>query len=69
MFGADAGLQWGDAAARLAQRFPDRWAGVEAEALSAEARAHGVPSVNVKAAGAVAKGCRVADVEAAADGS
>ena len=69
VFGADAGLQWGDAAARLAQRFPDRWAGVEAEALSAEARAHGVPSVNVKAAGAVAKGCRVADVEAAADGS
>ena len=37
VFGADAGLQWGDAAARLAQRFPDRWAGVSAEAVSAEA--------------------------------
>jgi S-DNA-T family DNA segregation ATPase FtsK/SpoIIIE len=63
------GLQWAEAAARLAQRFPDRWDGACGEAVSAEARAHGVPSVNVKAAGQVAKGCRAEDVTAAADGS
>jgi S-DNA-T family DNA segregation ATPase FtsK/SpoIIIE len=68
VFGGDAGLQWGEAAARLAQRFPDRWDGASGEAVSAEARAHGVPSVNVKAAGHVAKGCRAEDVAAAADG-
>lgn len=67
VFGADAGMHWGEAAARLAARFPDRWAGAEAESVSAEARAHGVPSVNVKAGGQVAKGCRAADVESAAE--
>jgi len=69
VFGADAGLQWAEAAARLADRFPDRWDGASADAVSAEARAHGVPSVDVKAAGRVLKGCRLADVESAADGS
>ncbi len=69
VFGGEGGLQWAEAAARLAQRFPDRWADASAEAVSAEARAHGVPSVNVKAAGQQAKGCRIADVTAAADGS
>jgi len=69
VFGADAGLQWAEAAARLAGRFPDRWDGAAADAVSAEARARGIPSVNVKAAGAVAKGCRLADIESAADGA
>jgi DNA segregation ATPase FtsK/SpoIIIE, S-DNA-T family len=55
VFGEDAGLQWWDVAARLASRFPARWDGVTADAISAEARARGVPSVNVKAGGGVAK--------------
>ena len=69
VFGADMGLHWAEAAARMAQRFPERWGGVTGDALSAEARARGVASVNVKAVGQVAKGCRLTDVEAAADAS
>ncbi len=66
VFGSDAGLQWADVAARLASRFPARWEGVTADAISAECRARGVPSVNVKAGGGQARGCRRADVEAVA---
>jgi S-DNA-T family DNA segregation ATPase FtsK/SpoIIIE len=62
-FGGDARLQWGDVAARLASRFPARWEGVTADAISAECRARDVPSVDVKAAGVVRKGCRRGDVE------
>jgi DNA segregation ATPase FtsK/SpoIIIE, S-DNA-T family len=62
VFGSDAGLQWGDVAARLASRFPNRWDGASADAVAAECRALSVPSVNVKAAGAVRKGCRKSDV-------
>ena len=51
VFGTDAGLQWGDVAARLASRFPARWDGVTADAISAECRARRVPSVNIKACG------------------
>jgi DNA segregation ATPase FtsK/SpoIIIE, S-DNA-T family len=69
VLGGDAGLQWAEAAARLAQRYPDRWAGTEAEAVSAEARKHGVPSVNIRSGGQQAKGCRADDVTAAADGA
>jgi S-DNA-T family DNA segregation ATPase FtsK/SpoIIIE len=69
VFGEDAGLRWGDVAARLASRFPARWDGVTADAISAECRARGVPSVNVKAGGTVGKGCRRADVVAAAGAS
>jgi S-DNA-T family DNA segregation ATPase FtsK/SpoIIIE len=65
VFGRDAGLQWPEAAARLARRFPDRWAGASAEAVSAACRYLGVPSVDVKAAGRALKGCRLADVAAA----
>jgi DNA segregation ATPase FtsK/SpoIIIE, S-DNA-T family len=60
---SDAGLRWGDAVARLASRFPARWEGVTADAISAECRARAVPSVDVKAAGVVRKGCRRADVQ------
>ena len=66
VFGSDAGLQWGDLAARLASRFPARWDGVTADAISAECRAAGVPSVNVRGSGGQAKGCRREAVEAAA---
>jgi DNA segregation ATPase FtsK/SpoIIIE, S-DNA-T family len=63
VFGTDAGLQWGDLAARLASRFPARWEGATADAISAECRARGVPSVNVRGAGGQGKGCRRGDVE------
>jgi DNA segregation ATPase FtsK/SpoIIIE, S-DNA-T family len=66
VFGVDAGLQWADLAARLASRFPARWDGASADAISAECRAAGVPSVNVKSGGDVARGCRRADVETVA---
>jgi S-DNA-T family DNA segregation ATPase FtsK/SpoIIIE len=63
VLGSDAGLQWADLAARLASRFPARWEGAGADAVAAECRALTVPSVNVKTAGVVRKGCRRADVE------
>ena len=66
VFRDDRGLQWAEAAARLAAAFPGRWDGATADALSAEVRAHGVPSVPVKTGGEVARGCRRADVEKAA---
>jgi DNA segregation ATPase FtsK/SpoIIIE, S-DNA-T family len=66
VFGADTGLQWPDAAKRLAGRFPDRWADASADAVSAECRALGVPSVDVKAGGKALKVCRQADVAAVA---
>jgi S-DNA-T family DNA segregation ATPase FtsK/SpoIIIE len=62
----ETGLQWGELAARLAQRFPERWQDTAADAVSAECRGRGVPSVDVKAAGRAAKGCRRTDVEKAA---
>jgi DNA segregation ATPase FtsK/SpoIIIE, S-DNA-T family len=65
-FGSDSGLQWADLAARLASRFPARWDGVTADAISAECRATGVPSVNVRGGGGQARGCRREAVEAAA---
>jgi DNA segregation ATPase FtsK/SpoIIIE, S-DNA-T family len=68
VFGADAGLQWAALAERLAARFAERWAGATADAVSAECRDLGVPSVDVKAAGTVRKGCRRADVQAATRG-
>ena len=62
----EAGLHWQAIADRLAARHPERWTGVTAESLSADCRDLGVPSVSVKAAGAVLRGCRRGDVEAAA---
>jgi DNA segregation ATPase FtsK/SpoIIIE, S-DNA-T family len=66
VFASDTGLQWPDAARRLAGRFPERWADVAADVVSAECRALGVPSVDVKAGGKALKGCRQADVAAVA---
>jgi hypothetical protein len=65
-FGADKGLHWGELAARLEQRFPERWQDTTGDAVSAELRARGVPSVLVKAEGRSARGCRAGDVEKAA---
>jgi len=66
VFAGESGLHWPVIAERLARRFPDRWADATAEAVSAECRAAGVPSVDVKADGRVLKGCRRADAEATA---
>ena len=66
VFGAEAGLQWQILAARLAAQTPGRWADTTADAISAECRARGVPSVDVKAFGKALKGCRRADVQRAA---
>ena len=65
VFGSDAGLQWPLLAERLARQIPDRWADATGESVSAQCRALGVPSVDVKAFGRALKGCRRADVEAA----
>jgi S-DNA-T family DNA segregation ATPase FtsK/SpoIIIE len=66
VLGDAAGLHWPELAARLEARFPDRWQDTSGEAVSAELRARGVPSVVVKVAGTAARGCRLADVEKAA---
>jgi DNA segregation ATPase FtsK/SpoIIIE, S-DNA-T family len=66
VFGNDNGLHWEVLAARLAARWPDRWADASPESVSADCRALGVPSVDVKQFGRVLKGCRRAAVEAAA---
>jgi hypothetical protein len=65
VFGADNGLQWQILAARLDAQIPDRWAETSGEAVSAECRKLGVPSVDVKQFGRALKGCRRGDVEAA----
>ena len=64
-FAGEPGLWWQQLAERLASRFPDRWADVTAEAVSAECRARGVPSVDVKIDRRSLKGCRRADLERA----
>jgi DNA segregation ATPase FtsK/SpoIIIE, S-DNA-T family len=63
MFNGETGLHWGVLAERLVHRWPDRYAGATAESVSAELRALGVPSVQVKLNGENLKGCRRRDVE------
>jgi DNA segregation ATPase FtsK/SpoIIIE, S-DNA-T family len=58
VFGGDSSLQW----PALAERFPERWEGTSGDAVSAECRKRGIPSVSVNAGGKYAKGCRFADV-------
>jgi hypothetical protein len=56
---ADApGLHWADIAERLATAYPEHYRDVNADALSAQLRALGVPSVDVRRDGAVRKGAR-----------
>jgi S-DNA-T family DNA segregation ATPase FtsK/SpoIIIE len=67
---SDSGLWWETAAERLAGRFPMRHADATAESVSAAARARGVPSTDVRwppgRAGTNRKGCKKADLAAAA---
>jgi DNA segregation ATPase FtsK/SpoIIIE, S-DNA-T family len=65
VFGTDPGMHWGVAADRLAERFPDRWADADGDALSAQCRSLGVKSVDVRMSGVVLKGCRRVAVEQA----
>lgn len=65
VFGIDKGLQWEELAERLADRWPGRWADLTAEAISAQCRKLGVPSVDIRAAGTVRKGCRKVGVDKA----
>ncbi|MES9606166.1 hypothetical protein [Actinomadura sp. NPDC000929] len=69
VFGADPGLHWTELAERLAGQFPDRWADATADAVSAQYRDLGVPSVDVKRGGVTRKGCRKRDAKAATDGT
>jgi S-DNA-T family DNA segregation ATPase FtsK/SpoIIIE len=52
-------------AGRLSSQIPERWEDATADAVSAQFRDFGVPSVDVKASGRALKGCRKADVERA----
>jgi len=65
VFGADARLQWGTLADRLAVAFPGRWAGVTEAAVSQQCRDLGVRSSQVWAGGRNLQGCTRADVEEA----
>jgi hypothetical protein len=69
VFSGEAGLHWEALSERLAARWPDRWAGVTADAISAQLRDLGVLSVTVSMGGQKARGARKSDIEAiAADG-
>jgi hypothetical protein len=61
----DKGLHWEELAGRLAERMPEHYADVTGEAISAQLRALRVPSVNINRGGAVRKGCKTSDLDAA----
>jgi hypothetical protein len=69
VFGDASGMHWQPLAERLAERFPERWAGTAGDAVRDECKALGIPSVVVVVDSARARGCRIADVERAAHGS
>ncbi len=62
VFGPDAGLQWAELAARLAERYP-HWSGVTADAVSAQVRDLGVTAAQVKSGGTNRQGVKRADVD------
>jgi S-DNA-T family DNA segregation ATPase FtsK/SpoIIIE len=61
----ERGLQWEDIAGRLADRLREFYADVTAESISAQVRAFGVRSVDVKRAGKALKGAKADDIDAA----
>jgi DNA segregation ATPase FtsK/SpoIIIE, S-DNA-T family len=65
-FTGEAGLHWQAVAERLAERWPDRYAGLTADAISAQLRDAQVPSVTVSMGGAKARGCRLDAIQTAA---
>ncbi|MEU8227099.1 cell division protein FtsK, partial [Kribbella sp. NPDC048915] len=62
---ADNAAHWDTIAGRLGARMPEQYDGTTPEAISAQARAQGVPSVNVKRDGVTRKGVKAADIRAA----
>jgi hypothetical protein len=64
-FGDASCLHWAVLASRLARRYPDRWADATKETVSAQCRALGVRSVDVRMGSVVVKGCRRADIKTA----
>jgi hypothetical protein len=65
VFGTSGRLPWQILAGRLVEHAPEHYADLTAEAISAQLRALGVPSVNVKWDGAVLKGAKANDLRAA----
>lgn len=66
VFGSsETGLHWATIAARLAERMPEHYADATADAISAQLRALGVPSVDVKRDGTNLKGAKVAAITTA----
>ncbi|ADB32403.1 cell divisionFtsK/SpoIIIE [Kribbella flavida DSM 17836] len=65
VMGPDNAAHWDTIAGRLAQQMPEQYDGTTPEAISAQARALHVPSVNVKRDGAVRKGVKADDLRAA----
>lgn len=61
----DTFLSWQAIADRLSAANPDTSAGFTKEAISAELRRLGVPSVSGKRAGAVLRGAKITDIQAA----
>lgn len=64
VFGDDDRLQWGELAERLHDRYPERWEGVSADAVSAELRSpkFGIKPCQAKRDGVNRNGCRRIDV-------
>jgi hypothetical protein len=62
----DSAAHWSTIAARLADRMPEHYADITPEAISAQLRGLGVPSVDVKRDGKTFKGCRADAIRAAA---
>lgn len=68
VFGNADARPWGEVAEMLSTRFPERWEGLTAALLSADCRAHGVPSAEASynnGASTIRRGCRREDVERA----
>ncbi len=61
----ETGLQWPTIAARLAERMPAHYADITADAISAQLRALGVPSVDIKRDGRSLKGAKTAAIDQA----
>ncbi|WP_204289565.1 hypothetical protein, partial [Microbispora amethystogenes] len=63
--GSETGLPWALIAARLAERIPEHYADITADAISAQLRDLAVPSVNIKRDGQTLKGAKRAAIETA----
>ncbi|MFL6126317.1 hypothetical protein [Actinophytocola sp.] len=65
VFGTSGRLPWQILAGRMIEHAPEHYADLTADAISAQLRALGVPSVNVKWDGSVLKGAKADDIQAA----